>query len=185
MRKLGRPARLFHPPVAVALARSMAPFVCMYRCNSGCPQNKGSQRCTGSQCKERQAAERQAAKAGRAGSLVSAPSAPQAEATSCFVIKKVIGVSMCLETLNNTERRCGRMTHDDEICYQVRGKFGKSMAEDQDDMEPDTRWVKLSTLVDNKLDETDCQLLDTFAKSLLVVAKEARKRLREDTESSV
>ena len=101
------------------------------------------------------------------------------------MIKKVIGVSMCLETLNNTERRCGRMTHDDEICYQVRGKFGKSMAEDQDDMEPDTRWVKLSTLVDNKLDETDCQLLDTFAKSLLKVAKNARKRLREDTESSV
>ena len=105
--------------------------------------------------------------------------------TSCFVVKEVIGVSMCLETLNNTERRCGRMTHGDEICYQVRGKFGKSMAEDQDDMEPDTRWVKLSTLVDNKLDETECQLLDTFAKSLLGVAKNARKRLREDTESSV
>ena len=160
----------------------MDAFICMYRCNSGCPQNKGSLRCTSSRCKERQAAERQAAKAGRAGSLVAAPSAPQAEATSCFVIKKVIGVSMCLETLDNTERRCGRMTHDDEICYQVRGKFGKSMDED---MEPDTRWVKLSTLVDNKLDETDCQLLDTFAKSLLGVAKNARKRLREDTESSV
>ena len=160
----------------------MDAFICMYRCNSGCPQNKGSLRCTRSRCKERQAAERQAAKAGRAGSLVAAPSAPQAEATSCFVIKKVIGVSMCLETLDNTERRCGRMTHDDEICYQVRGKFGKSMDED---MEPDTRWVKLSTLVDNKLDETDCQLLDTFAKSLLGVAKNARKRLREDTESSV
>ena len=43
----------------------------------------------------------------------------------------------------------------------------------------------MSTLVDNKLDETDCQLLDTFAKSLLGVAKNARKRLREDTESSV
>ena len=159
---------------------AMDAFICMYRCNSGCPQNKGSLRCTGSRCKERQAAERQAAKAGRAGSLVSAPSAPQAEATSCFVIKKVIGVSMCLETLNNTERRCGRMAHDDEICYQVRGKFGKSMAEDQDDMEPDTRWVKLSTLVDNELDENDCKLLDTFAKSLHAVAKDARKRLREE-----
>ena len=52
--------------------------------------------------------------------------------------------------------------HDDEICYQVRGKFGQSIDEDQDDMEPDTRWVKLSSLVDNALDETDCQLLDTF-----------------------
>ena len=137
----------------------MDAFICMYRCNSGCPQNKGSLRCTSSRCKERQAAERQAAKAGRAGSLVAAPSAPQAEATSCFVIKKVIGVSMCLETLDNTERRCGRMTHDDEICYQVRGKFGKSMDEDQDDMEPDTRWVKLSTLVDNKLDEKTASCL--------------------------
>ena len=46
----------------------------------------------------------------------------------------------------------------------------------------DTRWVKLSSLVDNALDETDYQLLDTFAKSLLAVAKAARQRLREDTE---
>ena len=45
---------------------------------------------------------------------------------------------------------------------------------------PDTRWVKLSNLVDNELDENDCKLLDTFAKNLQVVAKTARKRLRED-----
>ena len=152
----------------------MDAFVCMYRCNSGCPQSKGSLRCTGSQCKERQAAERQAAKAERAGNLVAAPTAPQAEVTSCFVIKKVIGVSMCLEKLSDTEQRCGRETRKGEICYQVRGKFGKSMNEDQDDMVPDTRWVKLSSLVDNELDETDCQLLDTFAKSLLAAEAAAR-----------
>ena len=113
---------------------------------------------------------------------VAAPNAPHAEGTSCFVVKEVIGVSMCLEKISDKEWRCGRKIHDDEICYQVRGKFGQSMGEDQDDMVPDTRWVKLSSLVDNALDEKDCQLLDTFAKSLQAVAKAARKRLREDTE---
>ena len=54
--------------------------------------------------------------------------------------------------------------------------------EPQTDAGVDTRWVKLSSLVDNALDETDCQLLDTFAKSLLAVAKAARQRLRKDTE---
>ena len=156
----------------------MVDFVCMYGCGSGNPQNKGSRRCTASQCKKRQSWELRADRP--AWVPVAAPSAPQAEATSCFVIKKVIGVSMCLEKMSDTERRCGRMTHDDEICYQVRGKFGKSMDEDQDDMVPDTRWVKLSNLVDNELDENDCKLLDTFAKNLQVVAKTARKRLRED-----
>ena len=52
--------------------------------------------------------------------------------------------------------------------------------EDQDDMVPETRWVKLPSLVDNTLDENACKLLDAFAKSLYSVAKEARKRLRED-----
>ena len=40
-------------------------------------------------------------------------------------------MSMCLE---KTERSCGRETYDDEICYQVRGKFGNSKDEDQDDI---------------------------------------------------
>ena len=39
--------------------------------------------------------------------------------------------------------------------------------------------MKLSILVDNKLDENACKLLDAFAKGLHSVAKEARKRLRE------
>jgi len=155
-------------------------FVCMYKCGSGNPQNPGSRRCTASRCKKWQFEERHATHS--APNPVAAPNAPHAEVTSCFVVKEVIGVSMCLEKICDQEQRCGRKIHDDEICYQVRGKFGQSIDEDQDDMEPDTRWVKLSSLVDNALDETDCQLLDTFAKSLLAVAKAARQRLRKDTE---
>ena len=91
-------------------------------------------------------------------------------------------MSVCLEKMNETERRCGRKSSDDEICYQVRGKFAKSKDEPDDDMLPDTRWVKLASLVDNNLDEEACELLDTFARNLLKVAKAARKRLRDDTE---
>ena len=40
--------------------------------------------------------------------------------------------------------------------------------------------MKLSSLLDNTLDENACKLFDAFAKSLYSVAKEARKRLRED-----
>ena len=54
--------------------------------------------------------------------------------------------------------------------------------EPDDDMLPDTRWVKLASLVDNNLDEEACELLDTFARNLLKVAMAARKRLRDDTE---
>ena len=94
------------------------------------------------------------------------------------MMKNVISVSMCLEKIGDTERRCGQEAYDDEIYYQVRGKFGKS-TEEQDDMMPDTRWVKWSSLVDN---EVNCNLLDTFAKGLQKVALAARKRLREDKE---
>ena len=46
----------------------------------------------------------------------------------------------------------------------MRGKFAKSKDEpmDEPDMLPDTRWVKLASLVDNNLDEDACELLDTF-----------------------
>ena len=115
------------------------------------------------------------------GNLVAAPCAPRTDTTSCFRIKEVIGVSVCLEKMDETDRRCGRKSSDDEICYQVRGKFAKSKGEPDDDMQPDTRWVKLTSLVDD-LDEEACQLLDTFAKNLLKVAKAARKRLHDDTQ---
>ena len=52
--------------------------------------------------------------------------APQAEPTTCFKIKEVLGVSMCTEKLIDEESRCGRAHSDEEVCYQLRGKFGKS-----------------------------------------------------------
>ena len=66
--------------------------------------------------------------------------APEAEPTTCFKIREVLGVSMCTEKMINKESRCGRVHSDEEICYyQLRGKFGKSRDEDVDDMVPCTQ----------------------------------------------
>jgi len=43
--------------------------------------------------------------------------APEAEPTTCFKIKEVLGVSMCTEKMINKESRCGRVHSDEEICY--------------------------------------------------------------------
>ena len=43
-------------------------------------------------------------------------------------------MSMCTEKMTDEESRCGRARSDEEICYQLRGKFGKSRDEDVDDM---------------------------------------------------
>jgi len=103
---------------------------------------------------------------------------PHAAPTTCFKIKEVLGVSFCMERMQKEESRCGRERSDEELCYQLRGKFGKSRHEDVDDMVPATRWVKLPELVEN-IDEVGCSLLDSFAKELAKAAKAARKRLRE------
>ena len=66
------------------------------------------------------------------------------------MMKNVIGVSMCLEKMSSTECRCGREACDDEIYYQVRGKFGKSKDEDQDDMGP-SPWDSFGALVKTKV----------------------------------
>ena len=58
---------------------------------------------------------------------------------------------MCMDRLSSKERRVGRDREDEHIQYQVRGKFGDDSDEDPD-MVPDTRWVKLSELV-QKIDE--------------------------------
>ena len=100
-----------------------------------------SPRCTASQCKAAHTAARAAA---RAALPVIAPCEPKAEPTTCFKIKEVLGVSMCTEKMTDEESRCGRARSDEEICYQLRGKFGKSSDEDVDDMVPGTRWVKLT-----------------------------------------
>ena len=89
--------------------------------------------CTASQCKAAHTAARAAA---RAALPVVAPCAPKAEPTTCFKIKEVLGVGICTEKMTDEESRCGRAHSDEEICYQLRGKFGKSRDEDVDDMVP-------------------------------------------------
>ena len=91
-------------------------------------------RCTASQCKAAHTAARAAA---RVALPVVAPCAPKAEPTTCFKIKEVLlGVSICTEKMTDEESRCGRAHSDEEICYQLRGKFGKSRDGDVDDMVP-------------------------------------------------
>ena len=65
--------------------------------------------------------------------------APEAEPTTCFKIRDVLGVSMCTENMTDQVSRCGRARSDEEISYQLRGKFGKSRDEDVDDMVPCTQ----------------------------------------------
>ena len=108
----------------------------------------------------------------------SEPAQSAAAPRFCFQIKDVVGVSMCKDRLTRKERRVGRDREDEDIQYQVRGKFGDDSDEDLEDMVPDTRWVKLSELV-QKIDEPGCAALDAFAAKLQKAAKAARKRLRE------
>ena len=63
---------------------------------------------------------------------VIAPCAPKAEPTTCFKIREVLGMSMCTEKMTDGENRRGRARSDEEISYQLRGKFGKS----RDDRRP-------------------------------------------------
>lgn len=144
-----------------------------YLCSGerGCPRaSKGSPRCSAAECKKRQTAERAAAK------MAPVALRPPPDPTMCFKVKEVLGMSMCMQ-LTPEERRCGKEVDDDEICYQVRGKFGKHKREDIDDMVPDTRWVTLSELVDN-IKEGDLKQLDAAVDDLKRVANAARKRLR-------
>ena len=112
------------------------------------------------------------------------PSGADVESTSptsslkCFTIKRVLGVSTCLQ-MDADERRVGREAEDDDIYIQLRGGFGKSADEDKDDLVPDTRWVQLVELVEAELDGADLDKLEKFAKALPKVLKEARKRIEE------
>ena len=147
----------------------------------GCPRaSEGSIRCSAGRCKRQQAAERAAAKDEPTSLLMEASGPAQSTAGPrfCFQIKDVVGVSMCKDRLTSKERRVGRDREDEDIQYQVRGKFGDDSDEDLEDMVPDTRWVKLSELV-QKIDEPGCAALDAFAAKLQKAAKAARKRLRE------
>ena len=143
-----------------------------------CPRaSAGSIRCTAGQCKRQQTAERAAAK----GALIDAlPQVAEPASSSprwCFKIKEVVGVTLCSERLTGKEKRLGKEKEDEDIGYLVRGKFGDDSDEDSDDMVPDTKWVKLSDLVE-KIDEAGCKKLDAFAGGLQKLAKAARKRMR-------
>ena len=96
--------------------------------------------------------------------------------TECFKIKEVLGVSMCLK-MTKTEKRLGCDYGDDDCYYQVRGKYGGSKGEDEDDMLSDTRWVPLQQLALN-MDESQLSELDKWAGQLQKAAKNARKRVR-------
>ena len=127
----------------------------------GCPRaSAGSLRCSAGKCKKQQAAERAAAKVALNAVLTQddEPARSAAAPRFCFQIKDVVGVSMCKDRLDSKERRVGRDREDEDIQYQVRGKFGDDSDEDLDDMVPDTRWVKLSELV-QKIDEPGCAAL--------------------------
>ena len=149
----------------------------------GCPRaSAGSIRCSAGQCKRKQADERHAAKAGLTASLLEAAAGSEpAQSTAaphyCFQIKDVVGVSWSMDRLTSKERRVGREKEDGHLWYQVRGKFGDDSDEDFDDMVPDTKWVRLSELVE-KIDDPGCAVLDAFASGLQKATKAARKRLR-------
>ena len=65
--------------------------------------------------------------------------------TSCFKIREVVGVDLRV-TAGDREKRAGGRLDDARIAFKVRGGFG----EDKDDeLIPDTRWIKLPVLVNN------------------------------------
>ena len=75
---------------------------------------------------------------------VVAPCAPEAEPTTCFQIREVLGVSMCTEKMTDEESRCGR-ARDEEVYYELRGKFGKSRERTRlTTWRLAHRWVKLT-----------------------------------------
>ena len=96
--------------------------------------------------------------------------------TSCFKVKEVLGMSMCLK-MTTTEKRLGCDYGDEDCYYHIRGKFGGSSSEDPDDMISDTRWVQLKELVMN-MNETQLSELDKWAAQLQKTAQAARKRIR-------
>ena len=103
--------------------------------------SSNSPRCTTSQCKAAYTAARAAA---RAALPVVAPCAPEAEPTTCFQIREVLGVSMCTEKMTDEESRCGR-ARDEEVYYELRGKFGKSRERTRlTTWRLAHRWVKLT-----------------------------------------
>ena len=134
-------------------------------------------RCKHNNCKMQLAAQNAAARAEKfESSAGDAAPLVDADPTSCFKIKEVLGVSMCLK-MTKKEKRLGRAADEADIYYHLRGKFGGDADEDEDDMVSDTRWEPLNGLV-RHLSEPQLALLDTWAGGLQKKAKAARKELR-------
>ena len=128
--------------------------------------------CKHNSCVKEHTRRRKAARSEDGDRTALAP-APKAARTSCFIIRDVVGVDLCVEA-NERQRRVGRALDEDNISYKVRGGFG----EDKDDeMLPDTRWVPLSELVAN-FREQDLKDLDKWAAALEKSAKKLRKELQ-------
>ena len=105
------------------------------------------------------------------------PPPAKAARTSCFKIREVVGIDMRVAA-DDRAKRAGCKADNDNIAYKVRGGFG---ADKDDELIPDTRWIKLSELVYN-MDERALASLDKWAGKLQKVAREARKRQREAQE---
>ena len=105
--------------------------------------------------------------------------APPAKAarTSCFKIREVVGIDMRVAA-DDRAKRAGCKADDNNIAYKVRGGFG---ADKDDELIPDTHWIKLSELVYN-MDERALASLDKWAGKLQKAAREARERLRAEQE---
>ena len=108
--------------------------------------------------------------------------APPAKAarTSCFKVREIVGIDMRVAA-DDRAKRAGCKTDNDNIAYKVRGGFG---ADKDDELIPDTRWIKLSELVYN-MDEQALASLDKsigqvgwHPGKLQKIAREVRKSLR-------
>ena len=80
---------------------------------------------------------------------------------------------------DNRAKRAGCKADDNNIAYKVRGGFG---ADKDDELIPDTHWIKLSELVYN-IDERALASLDKWAGKLQKAEREAaRESLRAEQE---
>ena len=155
-------------------------FFDCYICEGGKGRERksaGSSTCAHDSCVKEHTRRRKAARSEDGERTALAP-APKAARTSCFKIRDVVGVDLCVEA-SARQRRVGRALDEHNISYKVRGGFG----EDKDDeMLPDTRWVPLSELAAN-LKEQDLKALDKWAAALEKSAKTLRKELQKRRDS--
>jgi hypothetical protein len=152
------------------------PFLDCYLCsgeNGRERRSQGSPICKFDGCVKEHARRRAAAKESGLQRTALAPAAAAVKRTSCFKIREVVGVDLCVAA-DGRQKRAGRPLDADNMAYKVRGGYG----EDKDDeLIPDTRWVNLSELVAN-LDDRSLVVLDSWANGLQKVLKAARKKQR-------